>query len=123
MKFQSFNIESKNGKSNCVIRSICKVLDKEYDEVYNDLINIAKEYNLSFNDILVFEKYLNKNKFMKHDEYKNLMIKDLNLDGKNIIFCYDKKDTYHMVALIDNTLYDKSNFSLELYVISVYKKF
>ena len=53
---------------------------------------------------------------------KNVKIKDLNLDeGRYIIFCWDKKDYYHMVPIIDGVLFDKNDKSLELYVITIYK--
>ena len=44
-------------KSNCVIRSLCKILNKEYNDIYNDLCKIAEDLKCdSFNDIPVFEK-------------------------------------------------------------------
>ena len=56
MKFKKYYIEDKNKKSNCVIRSLCKVLNKEYSIIFNDLCDLAKELNCSsFNDIKVFE--------------------------------------------------------------------
>jgi hypothetical protein len=54
---------------------------------------------------------------------KNIKVKDLKLDnGKYLVFCYDKKDFYHMVSIIDNILYDKDDSSLDLYVINIYKE-
>lgn len=121
MEFKAFFITNKDGKSNCVVRSLCKILNKNYEEVYNDLYLIAKEMNKSFNEIEVFENYMLKNNilFLNDEEIK---IKDLELDnGKYIVFCYDKNNYYHMVSIINNTLYDKDNKSLELYVIKIYK--
>lgn len=37
MIFKDFYISDKNGKSNCVIRSLSKILNKEYEDVYNGL--------------------------------------------------------------------------------------
>lgn len=34
----------------------------------------------------------------------------------------DKKDWYHIVNIENNVLYDSEDDSLELYVISIYKK-
>ena len=66
MMFKEFYISDKNGKSNCVIRSLCKILNKEYDDVYNDLCAVAKELNCSsFNDIEVFETYMENNNIFK----------------------------------------------------------
>ena len=45
MTFKEFYISDNDGKSNCVIRSLCKILNKEYEEVYNGLCEISKELN------------------------------------------------------------------------------
>lgn len=124
MNFEKFYVSNKNGKSNCVVRSLCKVLDKQYDDVYNDLINISKELKCSsFNDIEVFEKYMENNDIFKINCENITRVKDFNLDkGTFIVFCYDKKDFYHMVPIINNVIYDKNKDCLDLYILSVYKK-
>ena len=122
MKFEEYYISNKDGKSNCVIRSLCKILNKEYDDVYNGLIETANLLNQSsFNDIPVFEKYMEDNNILKID-YGETKVKDLKLDnGEYIVFCYDKKDFYHMIPIINNTIYDRDKDCLELYVINIYK--
>lgn len=124
MEFNEFYICDKQGKSNCVIRSLCKTYGKDYDSVYNELCNIAKELNCkSFNDVEVFENYMQRYNTIPLDYGKDIKIKDLNLDnGKYLIFCWDRKDFYHMVSIIDNVLYDRNDESIELYTITVYKK-
>ena len=124
MEFKEFYIEDSNGKSNCVIRSLCKILNKEYEEVLNGLIDIKNEINAdNFNDIPVFEKYMEINGIIKENCEEDIKIKDLKLDNCSyIVFCYDKKERYHMIAIIDNVVYDKNDDCLELYVISIYKK-
>jgi hypothetical protein len=124
MLFDKFYIENNNGKRNCVIRSFCKLFDKEYDQIYNELCGIQKELNSSsYNDIEVFEEYMKKFNTNKIEYGNDIKIKDLFLDnGSYIIFCWDKKEFYHMVTIIDNVLYDKDDKSLELYTISIYKK-
>ncbi len=124
MKFEEYYISNKDGKSNCVVRSFCKLYNKEYDEVYNDLVTLSNKLNSSsFNDIIVFEKYMENNNTYKIDYGEGLLLKDLKLEkGSYIVFCYDKKDYYHMVTIIDNILYDKNSNSLLLYVISIYKE-
>ena len=53
---------------------------------------------------------------------KDVMIKDLDLDGGSyIIFCWDKNEYYHMNVVINNVLYDKNIKGLELYPIKIYK--
>ena len=123
MKYSEYYITDREGKSNCIIRSCCKLFNKKYEDVYNELMIIAKELGYDFYaEIEVFEKYLEQNKMVKLD-YKDMKIKDLKLDnGEYAVFCFDKKDFYHMVAIIDNTLYDRTPESFELYVITVYKK-
>ncbi|MBO5375939.1 MAG: hypothetical protein J6A52_03720 [Bacilli bacterium] len=56
------------------------------------------------------------------DYESDIKLNDLNLEkGKYAVFCWDKKDFYHMVSIIDNILYDKDDKSLELYTITIYK--
>ena len=106
MTFKEFYISDKNGKSNCVIRSLCKILNKEYEDVYNGLCEVSKELKRSsFNDIEVFEKYMEDNNIFKIISEKDIKVKDLKMDKDSyIVFCYDKKDYYHMVPIIDNVI-------------------
>lgn len=124
MIFKEFYISDKNGKSNCVIRSLCKILNKEYEDVYNNLCEVAKELNCSsFNDIEAFETYMKNNNIFKISCKESIKVKDLKIDnGSYIVFCYDKNDYYHMVPIIDNIIYDKNYNCMNLYVISVYRK-
>ena len=124
MTLKEFYISDKNGKSNCVIRSLCMILNKEYNDVYNDLCKIAEDLKCdSFNDIPVFEKYMEDNNIFNIDYNKDIMIKDLNLnDNSYVVFCWNKKDYYHMISIIDNVIYDKNFDCMNLYVISIYKK-
>ena len=122
MNYNYFYLTDKEGKSNCVIRSFCKIYDMEYDDVSKELLTISKELNCNFNDIESFEKFMRLRNTIKLDNYQDELIKDLKLDeGKYIIFCYDKKDFYHMVPVINKTVNDYNNDSLNLYVISIYK--
>ena len=122
MNYNYFYLNDKEGKSNCVIRSFCKIYDMEYDDVSKKLLTISEELNCNFNDIETFEKFMRLRNTIKLDNYQDELIKDLKLDnGKYIIFCYDKKDFYHMVPVINKTVYDYNNDSLKLYVISIYK--
>ena len=124
MKYNEYYICNKEGKSNCVIRSLCKTYNEEYDNVYNELCEISKELNCeSYNDIEVFETYMKRRNTTLIEYGKDIKIKDLILDeGKYLVFCWDKKEFYHMVSIIDKVLYDKDDRSLELYVITIYKE-
>ena len=124
MKYNNYYICNSEGKSNCVIRSFCKAYNEEYDNVFNELCEIAKELKCdSFNDVEVFETYMKKRNTISIDYGKDEIIKDLKLDkGKYIVFCWDKKEFYHMISIIENVLYDKDDRSLDLYVIKIYEK-
>ena len=105
MKFREYYISNKEGKSNCVIRTFCKLFNKSYDDVFNELCNLASALNSdNFNDVLVFETYLKNNGFV------------------SLVFCYDKKEYYHMFPIIDNVIYDKNDECLDLYILKVYKE-
>ena len=123
MKYSEYFISNSEGKSNCVIRSFCKLYNQEYNTVFNELVAIAKELNHnSFNDVEVFEEYMKRHNTLEVPS-EEIQIRDLNLDNGNyIVFCYDKKDFYHMITIIDNTIYDKSDECLDLYVIKIYKE-
>ena len=123
MEYKYYYVANKEGKSNCVIRSFCKLYNEEYDNVFNDLCNIAKEINYdSFNEVEVFETYMKRKNTIDISYDKDIKIKDLKLnDGKYIVFCYDKKDFYHMVCVIDNVIYDKSEECFDLYTINIYR--
>lgn len=123
MEYEHYYVANKEGKSNCVIRSFCKLYNEEYDNVFNDLCNIAKEINYdSFNEVEVFETYMKRKNTFDISYDKDIKIKDLKLnDGKYIVFCYDKKDFYHMICIIDNVIYDKSEECFDLYTINIYR--
>ena len=124
MEFNKYYVCDNNGKSNCVIRSFCKMYNKEYDEVLNELNSITEELKASsFNDIEVFEEYIKRHNGIPIVCNNDVLIKNLDLEkGKYLIFCWDKKDYYHMVAIINNVLFDKNDDSLELYPITIYKQ-
>ena len=68
-------------------------------------------------------KYMEDNNIFNIDYNKDIMIKDLNLnDNSYVVFCWNKKDYYHMISIIDNVIYDKNFDCMNLYVISIYKK-
>ena len=106
---------------NCVIRSFCKMFNYNSKDVSKELDDICNEYNYTYDDVELFEEYLKRRNMFKIDYGKDMLVKDLKLDGKYIVFCFDKNNYYHMVPVINNTVYDKNNKCLDLYVISIYK--
>ena len=123
MKYKEFYISDVNGKSNCIIRTFSKLFNKDYEQVQNELIKISKKLGYdSYAEIEVFEDYLKQKNYSIINIDNDIKIKDLNLEpGSYAIFCYDKKDYYHMVPIINNVVYDKSNECMDLYVIKIYK--
>lgn len=123
MKFREYYISNKEGKSNCVIRTFCKLFNKSYDDVFNELCNLAKELNCdNFNDVLVFGTYLKDNDFIL-DDIRDVKVSNLKLvNGRYVVFCYDKREYYHMFPIIDNIIYDRTNECLNLFVLKIYKE-
>ena len=124
IKFEEYNITNGDGKSNCVIRSFCKIFNESYNDVYDELCRLQKELKCeNFNDIEVFETYMRNHNVNSTDYGKGLKVKDLKLDnGSYIVFCWNKDEFYHMLPIIDNIVYDKDDRSMELYTISLYKR-
>ena len=119
MKFIEYN--PINEKGACILRTFTKLFDKDYRKIKEELIILVSFLNCKYyNEIQVFEKYLSNNNYLKIDG-NNVLVSNLNLgSGKYAIFAF-KNDYYHMFPIIDNTIYDKDNSCLDLYVISIYK--
>lgn len=122
MDFKEYYIEH-NNKSNCVIRTFTKLFNYEYEDIYNELLEIANKLNCNYNDVEIFEEYLTKHNYKDTNLYKDELVRNLKLDNSNyVVFCYDKKDRYHMFPIINNTIYDKNKDCFNLYVIKIYKE-
>ena len=122
MKYEKFYITDNKGNSNCVIRTISKLFNEDYEEVENKLLEIANKLNKNYNDIEVFERVLFDNGYYEI-KTSEVQIKELKLDSsKYAILCYDKNNYYHMVAVINNILYDRTDESLDLYALKIYKQ-
>lgn len=120
MKFEYYNpIDEKGG---CVSRSISKILQKDYNEVKQELIDLSNSLGYKdYREIEVFETYLKKYSIIEIPNEYHGPIKDLKLKkGKYIIFG-NKEDWYHMVCLIDNTIYDKNENYKEINIIKIYE--
>ena len=120
MKFVEYN--PINEKDVCVLRTFTKLFNIDYKIIKEELTTLANILNYeSYNEIEVFEKYLSNNNYIKIDG-NNTLVSNLSLDsGKYAIFAF-KDDFYHMLPIIDNTIYDKDASCLDLYVISIYKR-
>ena len=117
MKYKYYDIDKKG----CILRSLTKAYNKDATIIEDELIKISNE--LSYDDyrlVEVFERFILNNNGTKLDHYQNMLVKDLDLKGTYIIFCF-KDDFYHMVTVIDNVMYDKSDETLNLSVINIYE--
>ncbi len=107
-------------KAGCVVRSLSKALNIEYDVVKKELQSINENYN----EVEVFEKYLFEHGFIADKTLENEIFGNSNYEGLNLVFMYEG-DWYHMVCVIDNVIYDK--FDLDklknMKIIKVYKKY
>ena len=54
--------------------------------------------------------------------FKDKLLKNINLKGINIVFAHIN-DWYHMMCVINNVIYDKSDFNdlKDMKVIKIYK--
>ena len=69
-------------KGNCILRSLTKILEKDYFEVKNELNNLTKKLNCEdYRDEKVFLKYLDDSGFIKVDSYNGVSVRDLKLDS------------------------------------------
>lgn len=121
MKFEYYNpVDEKGG---CIFRSFSKYFDKDYNTIKNEILDLQKELNAeSYTDDIVIETYLNNNGVYDTNNPFRGQIKDLKNEGKSIILCYNKKEFYHMVTIIDNVVYDKHEDTFDLYVLKIYKR-
>ena len=124
MEVKEYFVADSEGKSNCIVRSFCKLFNKEYEVVRDELQELADKLCYeSFTEVEVFETYLTEHHMPSIDYGWDVKIKDLKLDeGEYAIFCWDKKEFYHMICVIDNVIYDKNDKCLDLYAVAIYKK-
>lgn len=66
LPFKEFNANPKGKKTgDCVIRSLCVALNKDYYEVYEELYNISKKTGFMINEKRVYDKLLEAYGFIK----------------------------------------------------------
>ena len=119
MNFIEYNPNIEDG--GCVIRTFTKLFNKDYKIIIEELMALASNLNYeSYNEIEVFEKYLNDNNYTKIKGNNTLVSKLKLTNNKYAVFAF-KDDWYHMFPIINNTIYDKNDSCLNLHVISLYK--
>lgn len=122
--FEKYYIADDEGNSGCVIRTFCKLYDKQYDEVYRDLKKIVKEKGLpSYNEPEVFEEYMRRHNTFPIEFSDKIRVRELDLEkGSYVIHCSDGFEWNHLVPFIDGVVYDKSDDCLALQVMKIYQK-
>lgn len=82
--FHYYNVNPKDKCTNdCVIRALAVAMDKTWDEVFNDLVELAKKYKLMPNDDKIYTRYLKANGWVKHKQLR----KDDNTKYDGSEFC------------------------------------
>lgn len=91
--FKYYNPNPFNNNTNdCVIRSICGVTGKEWDDVLMELTSYALKYKLMINDPDLYEKYFKDNGWKKHRQPKDK-------DGDEYIAC-EWIESYKGIAIV-----------------------
>lgn len=123
MRFDHFD-PSGGEKRSCVVRTMTKLTGKEYLTVRAELSELAERLGCeTYNDEAVFGEYMSAHGIHKYREYEDTKVGELDLpSGTYCVFCTNREGFFHLLPIIDNVIYDRRNDSLELYVISVYKK-
>lgn len=121
MKYEYYNPVDEKGS--CIQRSISKILNKDYEETKKELIELSKSlgYN-DYHEIEVFETYLKKHNIIELSQDFKCTIEDLKIEPGNYIIFGNKEEWYHMVCLINNTIYDKNENYKEINIIKIYKQ-
>lgn len=121
MKYEYYNPVDE--KASCVGRSISKILDKDYEETKKELIELSKSLGYEdYREIEVFETYLKNHNIIELNQEFNCTIEDLIIEPGNYIIFGNKEEWYHMVCLINNTIYDKNENYKEINIIKIYKQ-
>ena len=99
----------KLGTNDCVIRSICKATDKDWDVVYRELCEIGFELKVMPNADESWKEYLMRNHFIQHKVSNR---KGMKRPTVSSFAAQNKKGTYilrvanHLVACVDGYYYD-----------------
>ena len=112
MSYKYYQPNKKDLKDNygdCVIRALTKLFDKEWIQVFNDLLPYAREMQCMPNGKPCFEKYLSENGYTYHGisnkkGTKRPTVKSFARSHKNGKFFL--RVAHHCVACIDGTYYD-----------------
>ena len=91
IKYEEYFISNKDGKSNCVIRTFCKLFNKDYDTIFNELVDLTHELNRnSFNNDAIIMKGMTSAKvsLMRKSTGKKVNYKITERRPGDIATCY-----------------------------------
>lgn len=107
--YQPNKKDLKDKCGDCVIRALTKVMNKEWLEIFEDLIPYARELQCMPNEKQCYERYLKDNGFEYHGisnkkGSKRPTVKSFAKEHKTGIYYLNVAN--HCVAIIDGTYYD-----------------
>lgn len=107
--FQPNDKDKKDDQSDCVIRALCKVMNKTWLEVFDELLPIARELQCMLNSKPCYETFLLNRSFVYQEISNKKGIKLPTVDS----FTKDHKDgvyvlrlAHHIIASVDCYYYD-----------------
>lgn len=103
------NPSKKTDRADCVVRAVCKAMDKDWRDAYIDLCTLGLELNAMPNDKMTWKEYLDRNGFIKH----TISVKGGSKRPTVASFAEkNKKGTFvlqvasHIVTVVDGFYYD-----------------
>lgn len=109
MHFNPNDKDKKDEQSDCVIRALCKVMNKTWLEVFDELLPSARELQCMPNSKPCYEAFLLNHGFV-YQEISNKKgtklptVDSFTKDHKEGV--YVLRATHHIIALVDGNFYD-----------------
>lgn len=117
-----------NNVGDCAIRAIATLTNNSWDNVFNELVKIAKKEKMMPNTNDILKKYLTPKGYIEIEEKKTVNIKKYFEDKKGtyLVYCYPKKHrsySSHAVFIKDGVIfdtYDSRNYIVSSYFMKLY---
>lgn len=108
-KYYNPNPTKKDDRADCVVRAMCKALDKNWDEAYIELCKLGLELKAMPNDNMTWKEYLERNGFVKHSikvvkGSRRPTVQSFAKDHKKGTFVLNVAN--HIVTVVDGYYYD-----------------
>lgn len=114
IKFEYYNPhpysnDIKRTISDCYIRCVCKVLNKDYIEIYNEISDLAKKQLLQMNDSVLLDSYYQSLGFKVKRPSKEFVFEFMKKHPSGRFMIQNNRPgVKHIVAYIDGVLYDST---------------